>query len=101
MTQTLSGQQAQDLDRAHIERMLARYPEIDAGELATLKKWFSKDATAHDVALVASNESIHAQYKRFRQEHVDRFSPRDIVTALILLAVAALVFGGILYLAPS
>lgn len=101
MTQTLSGQQAQELDRAHVERTLARYPDIDAAELGALKKWFRKDATAHDVALVASNEGIHAQYKRFRAEHVDRFSPRDIATGLMMLAVAVLVFGGILYIAPS
>ena len=105
MTQTLAGQQAREPDcapdRLHVERVLARYPEIDGEELAALKKWFRKDATAHDVALVASNEAIHTQYLRFRKEHVDRFSPRDIVTGLIMLAVGVLVFGSILYLAPS
>lgn len=101
MTQVLSGQEARDRDRMRTEGVLARYPDLDAAELAALKHWFINEASAHDVALIACNEEIRAPYTRFRKEHLDRFTPRDIAIALVFLAACLAVLAGILALTPA
>jgi hypothetical protein len=69
--------------------LLARYPNLEPVELAELKHWFSKEASAFDVASLASKEELREPYTRFRAEHVDRFGARDLVVILSALAVVA------------
>lgn len=74
--------------------ILRAYPEIDPAELLELTEWF-RNASAMDVANLASNDSIAANYELFRKQHIDRFSVRDFVMAtigiLILLGFVALI----------
>lgn len=78
-----------------IEAILQRYPDIDEAELAELKHWFGKEASAMEIASLASKEHLRRQYGSFRAAHVDRFSAFEIVAAIlvgtILLAVIGLV----------
>ncbi|MBV1691972.1 hypothetical protein KRR38_30980 [Novosphingobium sp. G106] len=79
--------------RTQIEAVLVDYPNINAAALTQLTHWFHKEASALDVALVASNEMITQQYRSFRADHVDRFKTRDIVHGLAFTAV----FGGFIF----
>ena len=98
MTQAIAGLDGPELDRARVEGTLARYPNIDPAEIERLVRWFNKEASAHDVAMVASNGDIREGYAQFRREHVDRFTPKDIALAVIFAVLCILVIAGIVYL---
>jgi hypothetical protein len=78
-----------------IVALLARYPHLNDAELAELKRWFAKEASAFDIASLATREDLREPYTRFRAEHVDRFSARDLTIILVALAI---VVGVIAYL---
>jgi dsRNA-specific ribonuclease len=79
---------------AHIEALLASYPDVTEGELATLKNWFNREASALDVGTLASKDELRSGYTQFRAEHIDKFTAKEIVFAL----VAALAVGGVVVL---
>lgn len=72
-----------------IEALLLRYPEIAEAELADLKRWFTKEASAFEVASLSSKDELRQQYRAFRAEHIDRLGAVEL---------AAIVLGGILSL---
>ena len=79
--------------RARIEKMLAQYPDISPNHLAALITWFRKEASALDVALIASNEAIAQSYRRFRNDHIDPLTVKDLVNGFLVIAsAAALIF---------
>lgn len=85
--------------RARMESLLSRYPDLSADQLRELVAWFSKEASALDVGLIASNERVSTAYARFRAEHIDRFGPKDVVhavlfTAAVLGVVLLIAMGG-------
>ncbi len=75
--------------RARAERHIARYPELDGDELAELLQWYRREASAMDIALIASNEGLREHYRAFRREHVDRFSLKEKLVGALLVAGAA------------
>ncbi|HEY6868807.1 MAG TPA: hypothetical protein VI199_03520 [Novosphingobium sp.] len=76
--------------RAEIERALARYPHLTPEALAELADYFSREASALDVGLIASNEAVAEPYRQFRQTHLDPLRPRDWLRgALFALLTAA------------
>ena len=86
--------------RAHIEATLADYPHLSTERLAELLHWYRKEATALDVALVASNEGIATPYARFRADHIDPLKGRDVLrgavfVGVVLLLIALLVWRAI------
>ena len=86
--------------RAHIEAELARYPDLPEDQLREVLNWFRREASAYDEAMVASNEAIRPAYIRFRADHLDRFSAREIMMALGFAAGILAVFALIGFLAP-
>lgn len=91
-----SGIATGDVDRFdQVETLLGRYPAISQDELNDLKHWFRKEASAFEVASLASKETITTGYTRFRQEHIDVFSFRDIGKGLIAVAVLIAIVGGL------
>lgn len=80
---------AVDARRAHVEALLTAYPDVTPEEHALLINWFKREASALDVALVASNPAAQRGYRKFRAEHVDRFTAKDMVRALVFVAVVA------------
>ncbi|PBN41396.1 hypothetical protein [Sphingobium sp. D43FB] len=80
--------------RAQIEAIIASYPTVSDAQLEELLSWFNKEASAMDIGLVASNDDIRAQYRRFRSDHIDRLKLKDIlVPAMFVAAVfVAIVF---------
>jgi hypothetical protein len=77
--------------RAQIEDALADYPHLSDERLAALIAWFRKEASALDVAQVASNEAIAEPYRRFRADHIDRLTGRDWIKGLLLTAAVAVI----------
>lgn len=99
MNSPVTGLAGPERDHAHVEGVLARYPNIDPAEIESLTRWF-KEASALDVAMVASNASIHDAYTQFRREHIDRFKPKDLAFALAFVALCAIAIAGIVSLGP-
>jgi hypothetical protein len=89
----------EDDARTRIEQLLARYPAISERELAALLRWFEREASALDVAVVASNERISSGYGRFKAEHIDRFDIWDMARAVLFLAIFGTVLLGVIWLA--
>ncbi|TCJ38321.1 hypothetical protein [Parafrankia sp. BMG5.11] len=75
----------------YVESLIARYPDTTEAEVEDLKRWFTREASAFDVASLASKESIHARYAAFRAEHIDGFRAKDYAVAAIAIAIAAAV----------
>lgn len=90
MTELTDGVRADR--RACIERTLADYPHLAKQDLADVLHWFRKEASALDVALLATNEDITEKYRHFRAEHLDRISAGDIVRATAFALVIAVIF---------
>jgi hypothetical protein len=83
--------------RARAETMLARYPALAGDELAELLRWYRREASAMDVALLASNDAIREAYRAFRRDHVERFTLKErAVTALLAAGVLGLFAFGLL-----
>lgn len=78
-----------DARRAHIEALLAAYPDVTPEERTMLINWFGKEASSLDVAMVASNPAVERGYRKFRADHVDRFTLKDMGRALLFAGVAA------------
>lgn len=73
----------------YVESLITRYPDTTEAEVQDLKKWFIKEASAFEVASLASKESIHANYAAFRAEHIDVFKAKDYAVATVAIAIAA------------
>ncbi|WP_225207496.1 hypothetical protein [Novosphingobium huizhouense] len=73
--------------RAHVEALLAAYPDVTPAEHALLLGWFRKEASALDIGMVASNPDIARGYRLFRENHVDRFTLADLGKALAFAGV--------------
>lgn len=76
--------------RAQIETALADYPNLSEDRLAAVIRWFRKEASALDVAMVASNEAITEPYRRFRADHIDPLTGKDMMKGLLFAALAGL-----------
>jgi|EndMetStandDraft_4_1072995.scaffolds.fasta_scaffold11253_3 hypothetical protein len=83
--------------RAQIEAALATYPDVSPERLSDLLDWFGREASALDVALVASNPAIAEPYARFRADHIDRLKARDIIRGLLFAAALVTVFAAIVW----
>ena len=80
-------------DWARVERLLARYPALSERELAEVTHWFEREASALDVALVASNEDIREGYRRFRADQIDPLTFADLARAVAVTAVGVALIG--------
>lgn len=83
--------------RARAEALLARYPNLEPGELDELLHWHRRQASAMDVALVASNERVGERYQRFHRDHLERFTWKEkLVTAVLTTGILGLFAFGLL-----
>ena len=81
-----------------IEATLLRYPDIDNAELADLKRWFDKEASALEVASLASKDTLRRQYGEFRAAHIDKLGGLEMAGTVL---VAVILLGGIAIFALS
>lgn len=79
--------------RAEIERALARYPHLSPEGVAELADYFTREASALDVGLIACNEDLTGPYRQFRETHLDPLRPGDWLrgAAFAMLTGAGLV----------
>lgn len=79
--------------RSEVRDMLARYPHVSQAELGNLLLWFRKEATALEVALLASEPSMTRPYERFKAEHLDRLSGAELFwsATFVVLVLSILV----------
>ncbi|WP_147391850.1 hypothetical protein [Pelagerythrobacter aerophilus] len=82
--------------RAQAEALLARYPDLSQSEIDDLRRWFGKEATALETAMLAGDEHLGGPYQQFRKDHLDRLSALE---KGIAGAVGALLIGGLAALA--
>jgi len=83
--------------RARAEELFLRYPQLDRTELAELLQWHRREASAMDVALIASNERLRRRYEAFHARHIQPFNWKEkLVTAALGSAVIALLAVGLL-----
>ena len=75
----------------HIEKALAEYPHISSERIDDLLRWFSKEASALDVALLASDDRLAEPSRKFREDHLDPIRGWDIFRGILFLAVIGLV----------
>ncbi|MBC2670251.1 hypothetical protein ACFOON_04020 [Novosphingobium piscinae] len=83
--------------RADIERALARYPHLNPAALAELTNYFTTEASALDVGLIASNPDVTAAYCQFRADHLDRLRLADWLRGLAVAAALGAVLLGLLW----
>lgn len=83
--------------RAQIERRLADYPNLAEDSLAEVIAWFRNEASALDVAMVASNPEIAEPYRRFRADHIDRLTPKDLLRGILFAAVVGAIVLSIIW----
>ena len=80
--------------RFAIERVISDYPNVSEAELYRLIDYFRSEASTFDLAVIAANRKIRAQYQALCRDHrVDRLrGGQRIVTAVLaaLLALGAL-----------
>ena len=84
-----------DQRRHQIEETLIRYPHLTSEQLTDLIKWFKSEATAMEVATLASDPDLYPQYRSFRTKHVDKFTLGELTisagfAAVLIVTVAAL-----------
>jgi hypothetical protein len=77
--------------RAQIEAALARYPDLEHHRIDDLIHWFHKEASARDIAMIACNEAILEPYRRFRADHIDPLTVRDVGKVIVILAAVGVV----------
>lgn len=89
MSNTSTIAKAVDARRAHVEALLSAYPDVTPEERRLMVNWFRSEASALDVALVASNPAAERGYRQFRSEHVDRFTLKDMGYTFAFAAIIA------------
>lgn len=89
MSNTSTIAKAVDARRAHVEALLAAYPDVTPEERQLMVNWFRSEASALDVALVASNPAAERGYRLFRSENVDKFTVKDMGYALLFATIIA------------
>lgn len=83
--------------RAHVEALLAAYPDVTPTEHTLLVNWFRKEASSLDIGMVASNPDIARGYRLFRQQHVDRFTLADVGKGLAFASAMIVLCGLMLF----
>ena len=85
--------------RRHAEILLGSYPDLSRDELAQLVRWFRQHASSLDMGLLAQHDELGAPYRKFRADHIDRFTWRDAINGLIMSIAIFGVMAGLVYFA--
>lgn len=95
MNTSLAGVPQDTARLSHVKQQLSRYPGLSSEEIDDLKVWFKSEASAFDVATLASAETLEVPYRAFRADHIDPLGMKEyMIVAFAVLVMAA----GIWYL---
>lgn len=72
--------------RLRMECLITRYPNLEQTELAELARWYRREASAMDVALLSSSEEAGEGFARFARDHIAPFNWREKIVAFALSA---------------
>lgn len=72
---------------AHVKAVLAGYPHVNPEETAFLIRWFRREASAYDVAMIASDPLLDKQYQRFKADHLDKIRAADLARAFLFVSI--------------
>jgi len=72
--------------RLRMECLMVRYPDLEPSELAELTRWYRREASAMDVALLASSDVAGAGFARFARDHIAPCNWREKIVATALSA---------------
>lgn len=78
--------------RAEMESVLADYPHLTEERLAALLAWFRNEASALDVATMASNPTVADRYRSFRADHIDPVTTGEWMKGLLIAGAAIFAF---------
>lgn len=70
--------------RLEIEQSLSHYPALPPDKVLDLIYWFKREATAMEIASVASNPAIQTKYSQFREKHINNLSVGGTILSTIL-----------------
>lgn len=82
--------------RAYAKELVERYPNISKDEKEILIRWYRKEASSLDVALLSQNSEVGLGYRTFKEE-MDRLGPRDYLVFTTIVGIIALFFAAIMY----
>ncbi|MBD3730466.1 MAG: hypothetical protein IE933_12245 [Sphingomonadales bacterium] len=82
-----------------IEAILQHYPDVTPAQLDDLRAWFRNEASAFEVASLASKEHLAVPYRQFRADHIDNFRATDVVIGVLALVALACFISGLAWLA--
>ena len=71
-----------------VEILLNLYPAVGEEDLDYLKRWFRREASAFEVASMASKHP--AGYAKFRADHIDRLTGFDMAAICVIVGVLLL-----------
>ena len=82
--------------RLEIEQSLSHYPALPPDKVLDLVYWFKREATAMEIASVASNPAIQTRYRQFREKHITKLSAGETILAtglgtIIIVVMAVLI----------
>lgn len=82
--------------RLQIEATLAEYPSVSPDKIIDVIYWFKREATAMEVASVASNPDLQTNYRSFRDRHLGKLSMGELIVAIgvgmvLIVTIAAVV----------
>jgi hypothetical protein len=90
MTTKKNASNERVLHRRAIERIISQYPDITDEQLHLLFDYFRREATAGEVAKIATNPRIRPQYRQLCRDHrIDRLKYVDRLFGVIAAVVAA------------
>ena len=87
-----------DERRASARALLARYPDLPNEQRDDLLRWFRKEASALDVALISMDQELSHQYGLLKREELERFRLGDFIFIMALWATIFAIIGGIAFL---
>lgn len=90
MTRKQTDSSERTLRRRAVERVIAQYPDISEEQLHRLFDYFRLEASAAEVARIATNPRIRPQYRRLCRDHrIDRLRFVDRLFGVIAAVLAA------------
>ena len=87
------GYDPRERQHPRVEALLSAYPRLSADEMEELLRWSQDQASAFDVATLASNSSTAEKYRAFYDAHIDPLTRRELAWSIAVAgALIALLF---------
>lgn len=82
--------------RTYVKELVERYPDLSMDEKEILIRWYRKEASSLDVALLSQSSDVNIGYSIFKKE-MDRLGLKDYFVFLMIVGIIALFFAALMY----